>query len=174
MRQISAHGHGFRCPFAKLAQFLPVKLRVYSFLGSLDATPLAIRPASSYCLQTPKDRIAMSFLKTLFWIVTSAIVVLFSLNNWLPVTVNLWGSLQADVKLPILMLFFFLLGFAPAVIYYRTKNWKLGRRLDSAERELTDARNLKRFRAPERAGSNPATASDELALDSPEKDEAAS
>lgn len=40
----------------------------------------------------------MSFLKTLFWIVLSTVVVLFSINNWLPVTINLWGGLEADFK----------------------------------------------------------------------------
>ncbi|MBC2777957.1 lipopolysaccharide assembly protein LapA domain-containing protein [Parasphingopyxis marina] len=108
----------------------------------------------------------MSFLKTLFWIVLSAVVVLFSLNNWLPVTVNLWGGLQADVKMPILLLFFFLVGFVPTIAYYRTKAWRISRRLEAAERELADERGLKRFREPERA-EHKAAKSSELELDTP-------
>jgi hypothetical protein len=109
----------------------------------------------------------MSFLKTLFWIVLSAVVVLFSINNWLPVTVNLWGGLQADVKMPILLFFFFLVGFVPTVIYYRTKAWRLGKRLDTVSRELADERGMKRFRAPARAESADKPAGDELTLDTP-------
>ena len=110
----------------------------------------------------------MSFLKTLFWIVLSAVVVLFSINNWLPTTVNLWGGLQADVKLPILLFFFFLIGFVPTIIYYRTKAWRLGRRLDTVSRELADERGMKRFRAPERAKT---TDDGELSLDRPAQGE---
>ncbi|WP_176868381.1 hypothetical protein [Parasphingopyxis algicola] len=109
----------------------------------------------------------MSFLKTLFWIVLSAVVVLFSINNWLPVTVNLWGGLQADVKLPLLLFFFFLVGFVPTLIYYRTKAWRLGKRLDTVSRELADERGMKRFRAPERAEGADTPAGDELTLDTP-------
>lgn len=105
----------------------------------------------------------VNFLKTLFWIVLSAVVVVFSLNNWVPVEVQLWGGLEADIKLPVLMLFFFLVGLVPALIYYRTKNWRLNRRLGTVERQLTDARGLKQFRAPERQDQNTAG---ELSLDS--------
>jgi hypothetical protein len=113
----------------------------------------------------------MSFLKTLFWIVLSAVVVLFSLNNWLPVTVNLWGGLQADVKIPILLLFVFLIGFVPPLVYYRTKTWRLSRRLDTVERELADERGLKRFREPEPAEHKGPPGS-ELTLDTPAPREA--
>jgi H+/Cl- antiporter ClcA len=102
----------------------------------------------------------MSFLKTLFWIVLSAVVVLFSINNWLPVTVNLWGGLQADVKLPLLLFVFFLVGFVPTIIYYRTKTWRMSKRLDTVSRQLHDERGLKAFRAPQRsteAEANPIT-----------------
>ncbi|WP_298019068.1 lipopolysaccharide assembly protein LapA domain-containing protein [uncultured Parasphingopyxis sp.] len=109
----------------------------------------------------------MNFLKTLFWIVLSAVVVIFSLNNWLPVTLNLWGGLQADVKLPVLLLFVFLVGFVPAMIYYRTRTWRLTRRLETVERELADARGLKQFRTPEPATKAKREKSAELTLDQP-------
>lgn len=97
----------------------------------------------------------MNFLKTLFWIVLSAVVVVFSLNNWVPVEVQLWGGLEADIKLPVLMLFFFLVGLVPALIYYRTKNWRLNRRLGTVERQLSDARGIQQFRAPARQEETP-------------------
>ncbi len=95
----------------------------------------------------------MSFLKTLFWVVLSAMIVLFSVNNWLPVTINLWGGLQADVKIPVLMIFFFLIGFVPTFAYYRMKSWRLAKRLESTERQLADERGLRRFRDPPAAAA---------------------
>ncbi|WP_299328134.1 hypothetical protein [Parasphingopyxis sp.] len=118
----------------------------------------------------------MSFLKTLFWIVLSAVVVLFSINNWLPVTVNLWGGLEADVKMPVLVLFFFLVGFLPTFAYYRTKAWRLSKRVDSLSRQLADERGMRTFRAPQRPGAEeptaatdepPASPEGELQLDTP-------
>ena len=55
----------------------------------------------------------MQFLKTLFWVLVAVVVVLFAVRNWTPVTLNLWGDIQADIKIPILLLIFFLLGFLP-------------------------------------------------------------
>ena len=72
----------------------------------------------------------MQFLKTLLWVVAAVVLVLFANANWAPVTVNLWGGLQADVKLPVLVLFAFLLGFLPTFLVYRARLWSLKRRLE--------------------------------------------
>jgi lipopolysaccharide assembly protein A len=73
----------------------------------------------------------MQFLKTLFWVVVAVALVLFASANWDRLaTVDLWGGLQADVKLPVLVLGAFLLGFLPTFILYRTRIWSLKRRLD--------------------------------------------
>jgi putative membrane protein len=83
----------------------------------------------------------MQFLKTLFWVVVAVIAVVFSIRNWHPaVTINLWGGMQADVKLPLLLLGAWLLGFLPPFIVFRATRWRLRRRLESAERALADAR----------------------------------
>ena len=50
----------------------------------------------------------MQFLKTLFWVLVTALVLLFSFRNWTPVTISLWDDIQADVKMPVLLLIFFL------------------------------------------------------------------
>jgi len=71
----------------------------------------------------------MAFLRTLFWIVLTVVVVVFSLRNWVPVTINLFGNLQADVKLPVLLLFFFLLGFVPLYLWHRATRWRHARAL---------------------------------------------
>ncbi|HEX2764727.1 MAG TPA: LapA family protein [Allosphingosinicella sp.] len=78
----------------------------------------------------------MQFLKTLFWIVLTVVLVLFAKANWTPVTLRLWGGLEADVKLPVLVLFAFLLGFLPTLILYRTRLWGLRRRVEPAERSV--------------------------------------
>ena len=75
----------------------------------------------------------MQFLKTLFWIALTVVLVLFAKANWNAVTLKLWGGLEADVKLPVLVLFAFLLGFLPTLILYRTRLWGLKRRLDPAD-----------------------------------------
>jgi putative membrane protein len=74
---------------------------------------------------------AMQFLKTLFWVVFAVVMVLFARDNWQVVHVNLWAGLIADVKLPVLVLLAFLLGFLPTFIVYRARLWSLRRRLET-------------------------------------------
>jgi uncharacterized membrane protein YhaH (DUF805 family) len=70
----------------------------------------------------------MAFLRTLFWIAITVIVVVFSVNNWAPVTINLFGDLRADVKLPVLLLIVFLIGFVPPYLWMRVQRWRDKRR----------------------------------------------
>lgn len=77
----------------------------------------------------------MQFLKTLFWVALAVILVLFATVNWQPVTMNLWGGLQADVKLPVLILASFLLGFLPMLVVHRARLWTMRRRLEALERQ---------------------------------------
>ncbi len=76
----------------------------------------------------------MQFLKTLFWVLIAVVVALFSFRNWFAVTVNLWGDIQADIKLPILLLIAFLIGFAPTWSVMRTRIWSHRRRMEAMER----------------------------------------
>ena len=76
----------------------------------------------------------MQFLKTLFWVLIAVLVVLFSTHNWFDVTVNLWSDIQADIKLPILLLIAFMIGFAPTWSVMRTRIWSHRRRIDAMER----------------------------------------
>lgn len=78
----------------------------------------------------------MQFLKTLFWVVLAVVLVLFASVNWVPVTVHLWGGLEADVKLPALLMAAFLLGFVPMLVLHRARLWGLHRRLESQERQF--------------------------------------
>jgi uncharacterized integral membrane protein len=79
----------------------------------------------------------MHFLKTLFWVALAVILVLFASVNWQPATLNLWGGLQADIKLPILILISFLIGFVPMLIVHRARMWTVKRRLEAFERQAT-------------------------------------
>lgn len=81
----------------------------------------------------------MQFLKTLFWVLVAVVVVLFAARNWTPVTLNLWGDIQADIKIPILLLVFFLLGFLPTYLVMRTRLWTHRRKLESFERSRASA-----------------------------------
>jgi lipopolysaccharide assembly protein A len=76
----------------------------------------------------------MQFLKTLFWILVAVVVALFARSNWSDVTLDLWGDIQADIKIPVLLLIFFLIGFLPTWLIMRAKLWTCRRRLDSIER----------------------------------------
>lgn len=77
----------------------------------------------------------MQFLTILFWILVTALVVLFGARNWGDVTLNLWGDIQADIKIPLLLLVAFLLGWLPTWLVMRARIWTLGRRLESVERQ---------------------------------------
>jgi uncharacterized integral membrane protein len=74
----------------------------------------------------------MQFLKTLFWVVLAIVLVLFAKANWTQVTLNLWGGLQMDAKLPVLVLIAFLIGFLPTFLILRGRIWSLKRRLEAA------------------------------------------
>ncbi len=74
----------------------------------------------------------MRFLKSLFWIVVAVLVTFFAARNWRDVTVDLWGNLQADIKLPLLLLLAFLIGFVPTWLSFRTRLWRARNRVTMA------------------------------------------
>ena len=77
----------------------------------------------------------MQFLKTLFWVLIAVVVVLFGSRNWSDVTLNLWGDIQADIKVPLLLLTVFLLGLIPTWLIMRARLWSLKRRYEALERQ---------------------------------------
>ncbi len=76
----------------------------------------------------------MAFLRTLFWIAITVVVVVFSIRNWQAVTINLFGDMQADVKLPVLLMITFLIGFVPLYIWHRAFKWRHVRKLALLDR----------------------------------------
>jgi putative membrane protein len=76
----------------------------------------------------------MQFLKTLFWVLIAVLIALFARANWTPVTLNLWNDIQADTKLPVLLLLAFLIGLLPVWLIMRARIWSLRRRIEAMER----------------------------------------
>ena len=76
----------------------------------------------------------MRFLKTLFWVLVTVVVVLFASRNWSDVTLHLWGDIEADVKIPLLLAVVFLIGFLPTWLVMRARVWSHRRRIDALER----------------------------------------
>ena len=76
----------------------------------------------------------MQFLKTLFWVLLAVVLVLFGTRNWGDVTLNLWGDIQADIKVPLLLLIAFLLGLVPTWLVMRARMWSMNRRIEAMER----------------------------------------
>ena len=77
----------------------------------------------------------MQFLKTLLWVLIAVVLVLFASRNWFDVTLNLWGDIQLDIKLPLLVALAFLIGFLPPFLIQRGRVWALKRRLETYERQ---------------------------------------
>lgn len=81
----------------------------------------------------------MGFLKSLLWALILVAFTIFCVQNWTPVTINLWGGLVMDTVLPLLLLISFLIGLVPALIWLRATRWSLNRKLESVQRSLTQA-----------------------------------
>ena len=77
----------------------------------------------------------MQFLKTLFWVVLAVFLAILASRNWHDVTLNLWGDIQADIKVPILIGLVFLLGWLPTYLIHRARLWRAKLRLDSFQRQ---------------------------------------
>ena len=81
----------------------------------------------------------MHFLKTVFWAIVAAVVALFCWVNGGRVTINLWNDLQADIRLPVLLLIVFLIGFLPTWLTMRARIWSMRRRIEAMERNRVAA-----------------------------------
>ena len=77
----------------------------------------------------------MQFLKTLFWVLLAVFIALFASRNWSDVTLNLWGDIQVDIKIPVLLAVMFLLGFLPTLLIERARLWAMRRRIEAQERQ---------------------------------------
>jgi uncharacterized integral membrane protein len=81
----------------------------------------------------------MRFLSTVFWVLLAVGVVLFAKGNWIDTTLKLWSDIQVDIKVPVLMLITFVLGFLPTWLVMRARSWSFRRRLEALERQRVTA-----------------------------------
>jgi putative membrane protein len=82
----------------------------------------------------------MQVVRTIVWIVITAILVAFVAMNWEHAPVNFWplqsGYLRFEWPVGFIALFFFLLGAVPTYLLHRASRWRLGRRIASLENSL--------------------------------------
>jgi uncharacterized integral membrane protein len=78
----------------------------------------------------------MQFLKTLFWMVLAVSLAIFASRNWRDVTIDLWGPLQADIKLPLLLALMLLIGWLPTWLIMRGRLWQARRKALLLERPV--------------------------------------
>ena len=76
----------------------------------------------------------MQFLKTLFWMVFAVSIAIFATRNWRDVTLDLWGPLAVDIKLPVLMGLMVIIGWLPTWLIGRSRLWQVKRKLLLLER----------------------------------------
>jgi len=84
----------------------------------------------------------VGIVRTIIWVLLTAVLVVFSMANWNPITVTIWPGQVLDTKLPVLILVSFLIGSVPLWIALRAARWSLKRRLDHSERQLSDLRAM--------------------------------
>jgi len=86
----------------------------------------------------------MRTLRTLFWVVITALLVAFIAMNWHYAPVNVWpqdaGYRHFNWPVGIIALVFFLLGLAPMWLLHKATRWSMRRKLDSAERALASVK----------------------------------
>ena len=75
----------------------------------------------------------MQFVRTLFWVLILATLVIFSAFNWNVVEVQIWTNLVLETKLPALVIVAFLLGLVPTWLLHRGTRWRLNRRISHLE-----------------------------------------
>lgn len=81
----------------------------------------------------------MRFLKTVFWTLIAVMAAIFGMNNWAPVSINIWNGMMVDTYLPLLLLIAFLIGLLPTFLLHRLTRWQMGRKLETTKRALVEA-----------------------------------
>lgn len=84
----------------------------------------------------------MGILRTIIWVLATAVLVIFAFANWKVVTITIWPGWEAETKLPLIVFAAFFIGTLPMWIALRATRWSLKRRLDTSERQLADMRAM--------------------------------
>ncbi|VWX51821.1 lipopolysaccharide assembly protein LapA domain-containing protein [Novosphingobium sp. 9U] len=80
----------------------------------------------------------MQIIRTIFWVILTAILVAFIAMNWTRVPVNIWpveggNYLHFEWPVGVIALVFFLAGALPMWLVHRAGRWRLNRRIHSLE-----------------------------------------
>lgn len=83
----------------------------------------------------------MQVIRTIAWIVLTAVLVAFIAMNWTHVPVNFWplqdgNYIHFEWPVGVVALVFFGLGMLPVWAYLRAVRWRLNRRIASLENSL--------------------------------------
>ena len=88
----------------------------------------------------------MNIIRTLVWVVTTAILVAFVAMNWDKAPVNVWpienGYLHFDWPVGFIALVFFGLGLLPMWLLHRALRWRLSRKINTLESSLAQSVGL--------------------------------
>ncbi len=110
----------------------------------------------------------MQIIRTILWVIITAILVAFIAINWTAVPVNFWPL--ADGKyvhfqwpVGVVALVFFLLGAAPMWLIHRAGRWRLKRRINSLENTVA-ATSTPATSTPVVTSNAPATTSEQVVV----------
>lgn len=82
----------------------------------------------------------MQVIRTIVWVVITAILVAFIAMNWERAPVNFWpledDYLKFDWPVGIIALFFYLLGLVPMWLFHRAGRWRMNRRITALENSV--------------------------------------
>jgi uncharacterized integral membrane protein len=75
----------------------------------------------------------MQIVRTIVWVLLLIVLLIFSINNWEPVTVKIWEGLILETKVPALVVISFLLGLLPMWLLHRISAYAARRKISSLE-----------------------------------------
>jgi putative membrane protein len=80
----------------------------------------------------------MQIIRTILWVIVTAMLVAFIAMNWTKVPVNIWplddgNYLHFEWPIGVVALLFFALGALPMWVIHRAGRWRLKRRIHSLE-----------------------------------------
>ena len=82
----------------------------------------------------------MQVIRTIVWVLLTAVLVAFIAMNWNPAPVNFWpldkGYLHFEWPVGLIALMFFLLGLVPMWLLAKAGRWRLSRRIAALENSV--------------------------------------
>lgn len=82
----------------------------------------------------------MQTLRTIIWSMISAIMAIFAIANWRPVSVSVWPGQTADTQLAVVIFGSFLIGFLPPFLVYAATKWRSRKTIEQQAQVISDLR----------------------------------